>query len=121
MNFEKCPDETAKPSVTAGLRYASLLPHAIAVNTPAITAKAQPAVITIQPEPSAFDRFSTTLATTPSPSRINTRVPINSPRNGDAILVFLSCYLSFVSPPIPILDCWDGSSQSKVLLTARFQ
>src|SRR5215475_4106398 len=58
-----------------------------------MTAKAQPAVMTIQPEPSAFDRFNRTLATTPSPSRINTRVPMNSPRNGDAILFFLSSHL----------------------------
>jgi len=44
--------------------------EAIAVNTPAMTAKAQPLAITIQPAPSAFERLSKTFATTPSPSNI---------------------------------------------------
>src|SRR5215469_11835917 len=52
-----------------------------------MTAKAHPAVITIHPEPSAFERLSSTPATTPSPSRIRTRVPMNSPKNGEVILV----------------------------------
>src|SRR5262250_1255726 len=78
----------ANPRVTAGLMKASLLPQAMAANTPPTTAKAQPAVITIQPPPSAFDRFKSTHATTPSPSKISTRVPINSPRIGDDIIVF---------------------------------
>jgi hypothetical protein len=69
---------------------ASLLPQAMAANTPPTTAKAQPAVITIQPLPSAFDRFKSTHATTPSPSKISTRVPTNSPRIGEVIIVFLS-------------------------------
>src|SRR6516162_6415189 len=71
----------ANPRVTAGLMKASRLPQAIAVNTPAITANAHPLVITIQPAPSAFERFSRTLATTPSPSRIKTSVPMNSPKH----------------------------------------
>src|SRR5215472_5331155 len=72
--------------VMAGLRNASLLPHAIAVKTPAMTAKHHPVAMTIHPEPSALDFFKRTLATTPSPRRINIRVPINSPKNGEAIL-----------------------------------
>src|SRR5258705_10133251 len=40
--LEKSPVFTATPRVTAGLRCASGLPHAIAVNTPVITAKAHP-------------------------------------------------------------------------------
>jgi hypothetical protein len=43
--------------VTAGLRYASRLPQAIAVNMPAMTANAHPAVITIHPEPSPLVRL----------------------------------------------------------------
>src|SRR5215469_8068065 len=64
---------------------ASLLPHATATNTPANTANAQPVAITIQPLPSAFDRFRSTPATTPSPSKISTSVPANSPKTGDVI------------------------------------
>src|SRR5215469_15684576 len=71
----------AKPKVTAGLRCASLLPQAIDTNTPAITANAQPLVMTIQPAPSAFERFSRTPATTPSPNRISISVPMNSPKH----------------------------------------
>src|SRR5262245_39601867 len=66
---------------------ASLLPQAIAVNTPAMTARAQPVVITIQPAFSAFDRLSSTPATTPSPSKIKTSVHINSPKKGEVIRV----------------------------------
>lgn len=36
---------------------------------------------------SAFDRFSSTAATTPSPSRIRINVPTNSPRIGDVIFL----------------------------------
>jgi hypothetical protein len=43
-------------------------------------------VITSHPLFSAFDRLSRTPATTPSPSNINTRVPMNSPKKGDLIL-----------------------------------
>src|SRR3982751_4212037 len=53
----------------------------MAVKTPLITASAQPAVMTIQPEPSPFDLRSSTLATTPLPIRMSTIVPMNSPRN----------------------------------------
>jgi len=61
------------------------LPQATAVNMPAITANAQPAVITIHPEFSALERFNKTPATTPSPSSTNTSVPRNSPSKGDRI------------------------------------
>src|SRR5215469_11008466 len=84
-NFEKFPSRTAKPSVTAGFKCASLLPQAMAVNTPAITANAHPAVITIQPPLSAFDRLSSTAATTPSPNKIKIIVPRNSPSHGEVI------------------------------------
>src|ERR1700740_2665430 len=80
-NLAKWPLITAKPMVTAGFRCASLLPQAIAVNTPAITANAQPLAITIQPAPSAFDRLSNTFATTPLPSSISMSVPMNSPKH----------------------------------------
>src|SRR5437763_8994223 len=83
----KSPVLTATPNVTAGLRCASGLPHAMAVKTPVITASAQPAVITIQPEPSPFDFRSSTLATTPLPIRMSTIVPMNSPRNRLSTLV----------------------------------
>src|SRR5690348_4910157 len=66
---------------------ASRLPQATAVNTPAMTAKAQPLVITIQPAPSALVRLRSTLATTPFPNRIRTMVPMNSPSNGEAMLI----------------------------------
>src|SRR6516225_1767590 len=58
---------------------ASALPNAIAVMTPHSTPKAHPAVMTIHPAPSAFDRFSSTLATTPLPSKISTSVPASTP------------------------------------------
>src|SRR6516165_3667378 len=74
----------ATPNVTAGFRCAPGLPHAIAVNTPHITAKAHPAVITIQPEFSALDFFSNTPATTPSPNNTSTAVPMNSPNRGES-------------------------------------
>src|SRR5215469_1854871 len=57
----------------------------MAVNTPAITANAHPAVITIQPPLSAFDRLSSTAATTPSPNKIKIIVPRNSPSHGEVI------------------------------------
>src|SRR5215471_2476464 len=77
----------ATPKVTAGFKCAPGLPHAIAVNTPHITANAHPAVITIQPEFSALDFFSNTPATTPSPNRISTVVPMNSPNQGASMRV----------------------------------
>src|SRR5215472_3066146 len=73
----------AAAKVTAGLMCASGLPKATAVKMPHNTANAQPVVMTIQPAPSAFERFSSTLATTPSPNRISTSVPANSPTNGE--------------------------------------
>src|SRR5712692_8833717 len=57
----------------------------MAVKTPAITASAHPVVITIQPPPSAFERLSSTAATTPSPSKIRIRVPRNSPSSGEVM------------------------------------
>src|ERR1700758_4837734 len=67
---------------------ASGLPQAMAVKTPHITANAQPAVIAIQPEFSALDFLRRTPATTPSPSKMRTRVPINSPNQGVSIPPF---------------------------------
>src|SRR5439155_4024078 len=60
-------------------------PQAIAMNTPAITQNAHPDVITIHPPLSAFDRLSSTAATTPSPSKIRIMVPRNSPSHGEVI------------------------------------
>ena len=57
----------------------------MAVKTPAITAKAQPAVMTIQPLSWAFECFKTTAATTPSPSKIKIIVPRNSPSRGECM------------------------------------
>src|SRR5207244_7166005 len=84
-SFAKFPPRPARPRAPAGFKSASLLPQAIAVNTPAITANAHPAVITIQPPLSAFDRLSSTAATTPSPSKIRIMVPRNSPSHGEVI------------------------------------
>src|ERR1700761_2712151 len=75
----------AAASVTAGFRCASGLPHATAVTTPTKTAKAHPAVITIHPAFAAFESFSSTPPTTPSPNNTNTAVPMNSPKTGEAI------------------------------------
>src|SRR6267378_6084929 len=99
-NFANSPEETAKPIVTAGFRCASPLPQAIAVNTPAITANAQPLVITIQPAPSAFERLSKTFATTPSPSNTRMSVPMNSPKHFPNISSLLpgETLLSLVNP-----------------------
>jgi hypothetical protein len=49
--LDQSPEATAKPIVTAGFKCAAVPPQAIAVKTPAMTANAQPAVITIQPAP----------------------------------------------------------------------
>src|SRR6516165_6231123 len=57
----------------------------MAANTPTITARAQPAVMTIHPDDSAFERLSSTPATTPLPSRIRISVPMNSPKKGVVI------------------------------------
>src|SRR5919197_4427867 len=90
-NLEKLPARAANPSVTAGFRCAALDPQAIAVNTPAMTANAQPAVITIQPLPSALVPLSSAPATTPLPSKMSTIVPRNSPSSGDVIAVLMDC------------------------------
>src|SRR6202789_4069606 len=89
---------------------------------PAITAKHQPAVITIHPEFSAFDRFSNTPATTPSPSRIIIMVPMNSPKNGD----FNCLLLDLDAPKSPGANTINqdrgwSSTQSKERVTAFFQ
>ena len=66
----------ANPNVTAGFRCAPL--NWPTANTPTMTAMPQPNVMTIQPEFWPFDRFSSTHATTPLPSRIRSAVPITS-------------------------------------------
>src|SRR5689334_8328492 len=68
-----------KPRVTAGLICASGLPQAMAAKTPAMTARAHPVVITIQPEFSPADFFSNTLALTPYPKKTRTKGPMNLP------------------------------------------
>src|SRR5215470_16727083 len=95
--WEKSPLRMAKPRVTAGFKWAPGLPQAMAVNTPLMTAIAQPAVMTIQPEFSAFDFFRRTPATTPSPRRIKTRVPMNSPSHGESIGVLRGIWQPFIS------------------------
>src|SRR5687767_3024235 len=71
----------ASPIVTAGLRCAPLtLPTEY---TASVTASAQPVVITIQPASLPLVRFSTTLATTPSPRMTRIAVPRSSARSGD--------------------------------------
>src|SRR6266571_6302093 len=84
--FDQFFESRATASVIAGLMCAPGLPHATAVQIPATTAIPHAVAITIQPEFSPFDFFRRTLATTPSPSRIRTKVPMNSPRNGPCIL-----------------------------------
>lgn len=71
----------ASPRVTAGFRWAPLT--ALVQYTAIVTAKAQPAVITIQPELLPLVcRKSTTFATTPSPKSTSRAVPISSAENG---------------------------------------
>src|ERR1700736_5716266 len=82
---DQFPDNNADAKVTAGLICAAGLPHATAVQIPATTAIPHAVVITIQPEFSPLVFFSRTLATTPSPKRINTSVPMNSPIKGPCI------------------------------------
>src|SRR3954453_6165858 len=66
----------ATPTVTAGLRCA---PEKRATEyAPTITPIAQPKGMTIQPLFWAFDLASSTAATTPSPRRISSAVPITS-------------------------------------------
>ena len=63
-------------SVTAGFRCAPVnCPTAYA---PAMTPKPQPKVMTIHPEFWALEWFNSTAATTPSPNRIRSAVPIVS-------------------------------------------
>ena len=71
----------ASAMVTAGLRCAPLM--LFTQYTAIVTANAQPAVMTIQPELLPFVRCSTTLATTPSPSTMRIVVPNSSARMGD--------------------------------------
>src|SRR5215813_3185905 len=98
----------ANPNVTAGLRKASLLPQAIAANTPAITAKAHPAVITIQPDASPFDLFRSTQATTPSPRRIRISVPTNSPKKGVIIFFSIRVDSQFVRSTRKLCPCLES-------------
>src|SRR5919107_4573295 len=67
---------TANPIVTAGFRCAPL--NCPMANTATMTAMPHPNVMTIQPLFCPFDRFSSTQATTPLPSRIRSAVPITS-------------------------------------------
>src|SRR5580698_5276415 len=71
-----------------------------AVNTPAMTAKHQPVVMTIHPDFSPFVCRNTTFATTPLPSNIMIIVPRNSPRNAECML---SPSLFFLSRPLKFL------------------
>lgn len=66
-------------------------PKALETKMPQTTAKAQPAVTTIQPAPLANDFSSVTAAQTPPPKRIRMAVPRNSPRKADVISRFRSC------------------------------
>src|SRR5260370_18969326 len=59
----------------------------MAVNSAAMRGMGEPGVMPIQPVRSDLGRLSRTPATTPSPSKINTRVPMNSPKKGEAIRV----------------------------------
>src|SRR4029453_469199 len=68
----------ARPMVTAGLRCAPLIPPT--AYTANATATPHPKVITIQPLFCPLVRLRTTLATTPSPSRTSSIVPIASER-----------------------------------------
>src|SRR5215469_18476340 len=83
--FDQFFERIATAKVIAGLMCAPGLPQATAVHMPATTARPQAVAITIQPEFSPLDFLSRTFATTPSPSRIKTSVPMNSPRNGPCI------------------------------------
>src|SRR2546425_956329 len=78
--------------------------------------------MTIQPEFSPLDFFRRTLATTPSPSRISTRVPMNSPRNGPCILI-ASPYCNMYSASAlfnPIKRAGDRFLPEVIKLFARF-
>ncbi len=75
------------PEVAEGMRWAAPvarpgLPQAIAVNTPHMTARAHPVVMTSHPEFSALLLWRRTPALTPLPRRIRTKVPLNSPNQG---------------------------------------
>src|SRR6476469_9794320 len=67
----------ARPRVTAGFRCE---PERQATDAPTNTAKPHPKLISSQPPPVPFDLASTTVATTPQPSRINVAVPMTSQR-----------------------------------------
>src|SRR5579864_8799644 len=88
--FDQFFESIATASVTAGLICPPGLPQATAVQIPATTAMPQAVAITIHPEFSPLVFFSWTFATTPSPNKTNTIVPMNSPTNGPCI-----------QPPLP--------------------
>ena len=71
----------ARPTVTAGFRWATPSETARLPSTPTKTAIAQAQVMTTQPEFCAFDLLRSTPATTPSPIRMSNAVPTTSPRN----------------------------------------
>src|SRR6185503_19584819 len=75
--------------VMAGLRLAPGLPNAWATTTPQRTAMAHPVVTTIQPASDAKVRRRVTLAQTPLPRRMRTRVPRNSPNQTECMFSFL--------------------------------
>src|SRR4051812_26617389 len=83
--------------VTAGLRGASL--SGDDATTPTKTARAQPRVMTIQPELFPLVPLRSTLATTPSPKRTSKAVPINSPKNG-FMMISSGDRDGFITPPL---------------------
>ena len=101
-----------RPIVTAGFRWACPPVTARLVMMPMNTANPHAQVITIHPEFCAFDLFSRTPATTPSPNTISVAVPTTSPRYGFGIVMLPTTPFWFhaVAPtgPIPVAQ-WDRS------------
>src|SRR5580658_2279884 len=73
-SWEYSPLATALAKEIAGLRCAPELPNAWATNIPQRTARPHPVATTIQPASAAYDLRKVTLALTPLPSRMSTRV-----------------------------------------------
>src|SRR5215469_14348364 len=111
--FDQFFERIATAKVIAGLMCAPGLPQATAVQMPATTARPHAVAITIQPEFSPLDFLSRTFATTPSPSRTKTSVPMNSPRNGPCI------FSPFTTNSVAGEMYY--SAQSKLRVTAFFQ
>ena len=117
----RSPPLSARPSVTAGLRWAPLIGPAM--STPQNTANAHAIVMTIQPLFCALDRFSRTPATTPSPSRTSAPVPSTSARKisgafSTRFLLVLQTSLNesrtTTKKSAPRHHCRDGTSQIMV-------